>query len=193
MVAAVFCTRPSTICASESRNDAGSIVAFRSFTASQTETRFGFCAIAPGSCCVIACRASEPDTPRLTYGGDPAGRRAATSAGHDPLAGSLAPTPTLSDAPTATVTSGEAAGPRVGDAWAAPGAEHALTRAAQSTLRRASCILHIGTIVLPQGATGMRGFDRAGRRTAASRGTPFLLVNPNGRQTTANTSYALAA
>src|SRR2546430_17514399 len=56
-----------------------------------------------------------------------------------------------------------------------------------------------GTIVLPEKTgrpiadTGMRGFDRAGRRTAASRGTPFLLVNPNGRQTTANTSYALAA
>jgi hypothetical protein len=56
------------------------------------------------------------------------------------------------------------------------------------------------TIVVPDEAqwwclqaTGMRGFDRAGRRIAARRGTPFLLANPNGRQTTANTSYALAA
>src|SRR5947207_477471 len=76
---------------------------------------------------------------------------------------------------------------------AAGAAAHATTNAAQITVRTATSLLHISTIVLPVGATGMRGFDRAGRRTAASRGTPFLLVNPNGRQTTANTSYALAA
>lgn len=46
---------------------------------------------------------------------------------------------------------------------------------------------------VPQGTTGMRGFDRAGERSVASRGTPFPLVNPNGRQTTADNSYALAA
>ena len=90
-------------------------------------------------------------------------------------------------------TLGDLVGPRVGDAWTAGVAEHELTNATQITARTASSPFHIGTIVLPQGATGMRGFDRAGRRTAASRGTPFLLVNPNGRQTTANTSYALAA
>src|SRR5438094_4509181 len=79
------------------------------------------------------------------------------------------------------------------DDLAAGGAAHAVANAAQIAVRTANSLLHIGTIVLPPGATGMRGFDRAGRRTAASRGTPFLLVNPNGRQTTANTSYALAA
>ena len=86
------------------------------------------------------------------------------------------------------------------DDLAAGGAAHAVASAAQITVRTAKSLLHIGTIVLPKriagvphGDTGMRGFDRAGRRTAASRGTPFLLVNPNGRQTTANTSYALAA
>jgi len=78
------------------------MVAFRSLTASQTETTSGFCAIAPGSCCVTAWRASEPETPRFVYGGDPAGRCDAMRAGHDPFAGSLAPTPTLSEAPMAT-------------------------------------------------------------------------------------------
>src|SRR2546428_308293 len=148
IVAAVFCTRPSTICASESRNDAGSIVAFRSFTASQTETRFGFCAIAPGSCCVIACRASEPDTPRLTYGGDPAGRRAATSAGHDPLAGSLAPTPTLSDAPTATYLTPElavaVAGGLLGEAVALLGEAPGLRSAGREGRYKRSCGPPIG-------------------------------------------------
>ena len=88
---------------------------------------------------------------------------------------------------------GDAVGPRVGEGWAAGAAEHAPASVAQITVRTASSRFHIATIVLPRRATGMRGFDRAGRRTAASRGTPFLLVNPNGRQTTANTSYALAA
>ncbi len=49
---------------------------------------------------------------------DPAGSRAAIRAGHDPFAGSVAPTPTLSDAPIATyrtagagdVAAGEGAG-----------------------------------------------------------------------------------
>src|SRR4051794_9009526 len=102
MVAPVFCTKPSTIWPRDSANDPGSIVALRSFTASHTETRLGRCAIAPGSCCVTACTASDPDTPRFTYGGDPAGRCDATSAGQEPFAGSLAPTPTVSDAPMAT-------------------------------------------------------------------------------------------
>ena len=88
---------------------------------------------------------------------------------------------------------GEAVGRAVCDARAAGAAEHTTSSAAEITLRTATSVRHIRTIVLPEGATGMRGFDRAGRRTAASRGTPFLLVNPNGRQTTANTSYALAA
>src|SRR6267143_5328991 len=88
---------------------------------------------------------------------------------------------------------GELATGCVGEGRSAGAPEHAVTNAAEITMRTAISHFHIGTIVLPHGATGMRGFDRAGRRTAASRGTPFLLVNPNGRQTTANTSYALAA
>ena len=48
-------------------------------------------------------------------------------------------------------------------------------------------------VVFLRGITGMRGFDRAGERIAASRGTPFLLENPNGSQITGTNSYALAA
>src|SRR5713101_6306812 len=151
---------PSTICPSDSAKDAGSSVAVRSLTASHTVTTVGFCAIAPGSCCVTACRASEPATPRFVYAGDPAGRRAATRAGHDPFAGSLAPTPTVSDAPMATylvpeltvavgvalgvtVGLGEAVGPRVGDGCAAGAAEHAVTNDAQITVKTASSPFHI--------------------------------------------------
>ena len=79
-----------------------------------------------------------------------AGSRAATRAGHEPVAGSLAPTPTLSDAPMATYLMpalgvavagallGVAVGPRVGEGWAAGAAEQAPTNAAQITLRIAS-------------------------------------------------------
>src|SRR5438105_5645470 len=160
-MAPVFCTRPSTICPSDSANDAGSIVAFRSFTASHTETTLGFCAMAPGSCCVTAWNASEPDTPRFVYAGEPAGRREATSAGHEPFAGSLAPTPTLSDAPMATYLMpelgvavagaplGVAVGARVGEGWLAGAAEQAVTNAAPITLRIAKSRLFLGTIVLP--------------------------------------------
>ncbi len=48
-------------------------------------------------------------------------------------------------------------------------------------------------MVPEEGHTGMRGFDRAGDVSVASRGTPFLLVNPNGSQITGTNSYALAA
>src|SRR4029078_7779832 len=155
IVAVVFCTRPSTICPIESANDAGSIVALRSFTASHTETRVGFCAIAPGNCCVTAWSASEPETPRVVYGGDPAGSRAATSAGQDPFAGSLAPTPTVSDAPMATYFTpeltaavavgplGDAVGFGVGDSLAAGAAEQAVANAAQMTVRTTSSRLTI--------------------------------------------------
>jgi len=94
-------TRASTIPPSASAYDARSIVAFRSLTASQIVTTVGRCAIAPGSCSRPACNAIDPETPRFRYA-DPAGRRAAMRAGHEPLAGSAAPTPTLSDAPIAT-------------------------------------------------------------------------------------------
>src|SRR5205823_8774607 len=77
------------------------IVAWGSFTASQTVTTVGGCATAPGSCSRCACNASEPDTPRLTYAA-PLGRSAAIRAGHEPRAGSTAPTPTVSKAPMAT-------------------------------------------------------------------------------------------
>src|SRR4029078_6241329 len=150
IVAVVFCTRPSTICPIESANDAGSIVALRSFTASHTETRVGFCAIAPGNCCVTAWSASEPETPRFVYGGDPAGSRAATRARQDPFAGSLAPTPTVSDAPMATYFTpalavavagglvGDGVGFGVADGRAAGPAHTAVTNAAQLTPRIAT-------------------------------------------------------
>src|SRR5256885_2512214 len=89
------------------------------------------------------------------------------SAGHEPFAGSLAPTPTLSDAPMATdlmpelcvavagAPLGEAVGPRVGEGWLAGAAEQAVTNAAQITLRTARSRLFIGTIVLPT-RTGVR-------------------------------------
>ena len=77
------------------------MVAFMSFTASQIETTVGRCAIAPGSCAVRACTAIEPDTPTLTNA-LPGGSSFATRAGHDPVTGSVAPTPTASDAPIAT-------------------------------------------------------------------------------------------
>ena len=48
-------------------------------------------------------------------------------------------------------------------------------------------------MMVPERATGMRGFDRAGDVNVASRGTSFFLVNPNGSQITGNNSYALAA
>ena len=48
-------------------------------------------------------------------------------------------------------------------------------------------------MVFLKGITGMRGFDRAGDVSVARRGTPFLLVNPNGSQITGTNSYALAA
>jgi hypothetical protein len=114
------------------------------------------------------------------YGGDPAGRRAATRAGHDPVAGSLAPTPTLSDAPIATYRMpelavavavavagtllGEAVGRDVGDRRAAGAAEHALTNAAEITMRTAISPFHIGTIVLPVKGHGDAWF-RQGRQT----------------------------
>src|SRR5206468_10529358 len=120
----------------------------------------GFCAIAPGNCCVTACSARDPETPRFVYGGEPAGSREATRAGHDPFAGSLAPTPTVSDAPMATYLTpkltvalgwvlvgallGGAVGPRVGEGWAAGAAEQAVANAAQITVRIASSPFHIG-------------------------------------------------
>src|SRR5205809_60688 len=79
----------------------GGICAFMSLTASQIETMFGRCAMARGSCCSCACGAVDPETPTLTNA-LPGGRCAATRAGHDPVGGSLAPTPTASDAPIAT-------------------------------------------------------------------------------------------
>ncbi len=84
-------------------------------------------------------------------------------AGHDPFAGSLAPTPTVSDAPMVTYLTpgltvvvggallgarlGGAVGPRVGEGWAAGAAEHALTTAAQITVRTASSDFHIKQLV----------------------------------------------
>jgi len=227
IAASLRCTRASTIPPSASAYDARSIVALRSLTASQIVTTVGRCAIAPGSCSRLACSAIDPETPRFTYA-EPAGRRAAIRAGHEPLTGSDAPTPTLSDltgsdAPTPTLsdapiatyrTAGaadDAAGEGTGVVGLAAAAstgladrggvdvdEHAARKTAHTRVQTLPEYFISRTIVLPgkPGAiadTGMRGFDRARKRTAASRGTPFLLVNPNGRQTTANTSYALAA
>ena len=86
-------------------------------------------------------------------------------AGHDPFVGSLAPTPTVSDAPMATYrTPGlafaaavgltvavavadavlrEAVGPRVDEGWAAGAGEHAPANAAQITVRTARSRFHI--------------------------------------------------
>jgi len=100
-LAPVLLTSVSTIAASAPPYVAGSICAFMSFTASQTETTVGRCATAAGSCWSRACAATDPDTPRFTYA-LPGGSSAATRAGHDPVAGSAAPTPTVSDAPMAT-------------------------------------------------------------------------------------------
>ena len=77
------------------------MVAFMSFTASQIETTVGFCAIAPGSCASFAWIATDPLTPTFTNA-LPGGRSSASRAGHDPVAGSVAPMPTVSDAPIAT-------------------------------------------------------------------------------------------
>ena len=77
------------------------MVAFMSFTASQIDTTVGRCASAPGSCAVRACSAIDPDTPTFTNA-LPGGKSCAMRAGHDPVAGSVAPTPTVSDAPIAT-------------------------------------------------------------------------------------------
>ena len=102
------------------------------------------------------------------------------SAGQEPFAGSLAPTPTVSEAPMATYLMpaftvavgvavagallGDAVVPRVGEGWAAGAAEHALANAAQITARTASSPFHIGTIVLPQRGHGDAWF-RQGRQT----------------------------
>src|SRR5207247_1271839 len=214
IAASLRCTRASTIPPSASAYDARSIVALRSLTASQIVTTVGRCAIAPGSCSRLACSAIDPETPRFTYA-EPAGRRAAIRAGHEPLTGSDAPTPTLSDAPIATYRTAGAADDAAGEGTGVVGLaaaastgladrggvdvdEHAERKTAHIRVQTLPEYFISRTIVLPgkPGAiadTGMRGFDRARKRTAASRGTPFLLVNPNGRQTTANTSYALAA
>src|SRR6266540_905758 len=56
---------------------------------------------APGSCAVRACSAIDPETPTLTNA-LPGGSSCARRAGHEPVAGSVAPTPTVSDAPIAT-------------------------------------------------------------------------------------------
>ena len=101
MVASVLRTRPSTIAPNDSPYEDASIVALRSFTASQTVTTVGRCAIAPGSCSRCACRTRDPETARFVNV-EPGGMRAATRAGHEPLAGSVAPMPTESDAPRAT-------------------------------------------------------------------------------------------
>ena len=102
------------------------MVAFMSLTASQIETTVGRCAMAPGSCAERAWSAIEPDTPTFTNA-LPGGKSFATRAGHEPLAGSVAPTPTASDAPIATyrtVPAGAAVGVTrttvdEGEAWGA--------------------------------------------------------------------------
>jgi len=75
--------------------------------------------------------------------------------------------------------------------------EHDTTTNASSEVNADLTLVSLGVCPIqwtsPEGATGMRGFDRAGERSAASRGTPFPLVNPNGSQITGNTEYALAA
>src|SRR4026209_2150004 len=91
-------TRASTIAPRSFANDAGPMVAFMSFTASQIDTTVGRCAIAPGRCALRARRGDEPDAPTFTNA-LPGGRRFAIRAGHEPVAGSVAPTPTVSDAP----------------------------------------------------------------------------------------------
>ena len=48
-------------------------------------------------------------------------------------------------------------------------------------------------MMVPEKATGMRGFDRAGDVNVASRGTSFFLVNQDDSQITGTNSYALAA
>ena len=87
-------------------------------------------------------------------------------AGHDPFVGSLAPTPTVSDAPMATyrtpglavavaagltvadaVVLGKAVRPRVGEGWAAGAGEHAPANAAQITVRTARSRFHIKQLV----------------------------------------------
>src|SRR5436309_6616823 len=99
--AAVPETSASTMAPRSLPNDAGSMVAFMSLTASQIETTVGRWASAPGSWAVRAWSAIDPDTPTFTNA-LPGGRSVATRAGQDPVAGSLAPTPTVSDAPIAT-------------------------------------------------------------------------------------------
>src|SRR5256885_3043175 len=98
--ASVRDTSADTIASRAERYVAGSIEAFMSLTASHTVTTLGRCAIAAGTCWSRACEAMEPETPRLTKA-PPGGRSAATRDGQDPVAGSLAPTPTASEAPIA--------------------------------------------------------------------------------------------
>jgi len=101
------------------------------------------------------------------------------SAGHDPLTGSLAPTPTLSDAPIATYRMpgigvavagallGETVAPRVADGRAAGAdgaAEQAVTIKVQIATNDATLHFHIGTIVLPRRGHGDAWF-RQGRQT----------------------------
>ena len=100
-LASVRATSASTIAPSASRYAGGATLAFMSLTASHTDTTLGRCAIAAGTCWSRACAATEPETPRFTNA-LPGGRKDATRAGQEPVAGSLAPTPTLSDAPIAT-------------------------------------------------------------------------------------------
>ena len=133
---------------------------------------------------------------------DPAGSRAAIRAGHDPFAGSVAPTPTLSDAPIATyrtagagdVAAGEGAGvvvlaAVVLGAVASTGLavrggvdadEHAARKAAHNRVQMLPERFTTGTIVLP----------KENRASDSGHGDAWFR---QGRQTTANTSYALAA
>src|SRR5256712_12961669 len=61
-----------------------------------------------------ACTPIVPGPPRFRSAA-PAGRRAAIRAGHEPLTGSDAPTPTLSDAPIATYRTAGAADDAAGE------------------------------------------------------------------------------
>ena len=150
----------------------------------------------------------EPETPRLTKA-PPGGRSAATREGHEPVAGSLAPTPTASEAPIAmyrrlvlalvgpvrgaaavVVTGTLAVADRPGTVVPRANAPHEARRHAKRNKDRVRIVRIDGA---PVGVTGMRGFDRAGDVIVASRGCRFTLVNQSGSQTTGNTSYALAA
>src|SRR5688500_17735906 len=81
-------------------------------------------------------------------------------------------------------------GPRAWGSWRGTGIPSTPRRpAAQGTNTHVARL----ELMVPERATGMRGFDRAGDVNVASRGTSFFLVNPNGSQITGNNSYALAA